>query len=467
FAQDVTQQAEGQNIIYTVNTRAICLPITNFKVVDTLPTNVTHISGGTYNAGDRTVTFSPITLAQGASQNNTFTVRVNNGSYFAPTQHINETVAGAVVPAGWAPVSTTAANWRISSTLSFSAPNALFSPDTTIVSDQTLTTPSFTINGVTTLSFQHNYNVESNWDGGVVEISTNNGTTWSDLGNFFTANGYNATLNSTGSNPIRGRRAFSGTSAGFRLSQIDLSSFAGQSIRIRFRFGSDASQGGSGWYVDDILLVSEAAVTTKATLFNAGNAAQLTRSLTAKITQAVVPLRLVSFGGYMNGETAQLQWLTENESGIRYFEVERSFDGAVFAPIQQVTALNSSQRSSYSAADRGLATSGGYTGTAYYRLRITDRNGPVSYSNIVRLSTGKTGLLTLLPNPVNNQLTISGFTDNRKYEAVISDITGKKVLTGTVSSLQHTINTAMLEKGVYILQLRNNETRDVYRFVKD
>jgi hypothetical protein len=468
FTQNVTQQSEGQNIIYTATTKSICLPLTNYKVVDTLPLNVTHVSGGTYNAGNRTVTFSGINLASGASQANSFTVRVNPGSYFPPITHINEPVAGATIPASWTATSTTSITWKVSNAQSISAPNSFFTRDTTIASDQILTTTgSYAINGITTLSFQHLHNTENTYDGGVVEVSTNNGASWADLGNYFTANGYNATLIAN-SGPLVGRRAFTGNSTTFKLSVIDLSSFKGQTIKIRFRFGSDIGVGTTtGWYIDNITMATEASVFTTAKLFDGANVLKSTKDLITKITPNIVPLRLIAFGGYLENSDAKLQWITENEVNINRFEVERSFNGANFAPIHQIAANNGTQRSNYNAMDMNLLNQSSFAGVVYYRLKIIDRNGVTSYSNIIRMNSGKGGLLTILPNPAKNKLDLGGFTDNRKYEMSISDMTGKTVITGSVSSIQNSINISALEKGVYVLQLKNNETREVYRFVKD
>ena len=53
-------------------------------------------------------------------------------------------------------------------------------------------------------------------------------------------------------NPLKGRRAFTGESHGYGASRVDLSDFAGQTVELRFRLGSDRSGGGQGWYIDDI-----------------------------------------------------------------------------------------------------------------------------------------------------------------------------------------------------------------------
>ena len=468
FAQNVTQQVENQNIIYTATTNSICNAISNYKLVDTLPSNVTYVSGGSYNAGNRTVTFSGINLSPGTSQSNSFTVKVNTGSYFVPTTPVNETVAGTSIPAGWAASSTTADVWRVSNAQSTSAPNSFFTRDTTIVSDQILTTTgSFTINGQATLSFQHLHNAESTWDGGVVEISTNGGTIWSDLGNYFTSNGYTTTLNTTGGNPLAGRRAFSGNSATFKLSVIDLSSFKGQTVKIRFRFGSDNSTGTTtGWYIDDIKLTMEAAVFMTTRLFDGSNVVIDSFSQVTKIVAAPLPLNLLSFGGYLKQQDAVLNWETTNEVNTGYFEIERSFNGTNFYKAGQINATANFGKSKYGFTDAGLMQDPGYKGIVYYRLKMIDRDGAFTYSKVIRLNNAISGLLTVSPNPVKEILYIGGFKDTRLYNISITDMSGKILQTGKVSFLNNQIDVHSLSSGMYIISLQNSNGNDVYRFVK-
>jgi len=100
----------------------------------------------------------------------------------------------------------------------------------------------------------HAFDLENRFDGGVIELSTNGGTTWTDASALGVNPGYTATL-LTGS-PIGGRPAFTGTSPGFparRLLTLDFGTrFAGQSVLLRFRLGSDSSVANRGWDIDDI-----------------------------------------------------------------------------------------------------------------------------------------------------------------------------------------------------------------------
>jgi uncharacterized repeat protein (TIGR01451 family) len=279
----ITQTApvisEGQNVTYTNKiTAGNCSPLTNAYITDTLPTNVTYVSGGAYNAGNRTITFGPFTLASGQSQTYPFTVTVNNGTYFAPLTPLNETVAGAAIPATWTINPASGNTWSVSAVASHSAPNAFFAPNPAVVSDQTIASVAYTLNPATvsnysTLSFWHRFNTEDGWDGGVVEISTNGGASWADLGSKMINGKYNGSVGTGSNNPIGGRAAFTGLINTFFKTDINLSSYAGQSVNIRFRFTSDDNTAptGGGWFVDDIVLFSEPAVTIKSNLYNSSN----------------------------------------------------------------------------------------------------------------------------------------------------------------------------------------------------
>jgi hypothetical protein len=91
------------------------------------------------------------------------------------------------------------------------------------------------------------------WDGACVEISTDGGASWASL---TPIGGYTHQIISNPASPFpAGYPVWSG-SYDWRLAQFDLSGFAGQAVRIRWRFGSDGYVGYEGWYVDDINLVT-------------------------------------------------------------------------------------------------------------------------------------------------------------------------------------------------------------------
>jgi hypothetical protein len=127
--------------------------------------------------------------------------------------------------------------------------------------EQSIVSPTLHVGaGPLTLSFQHRFAFEGgNWDGGVVEISTDGGTSWSHLGDGV-AGFYNGTTNAGTAAPIGTLRpAFVLRSAGWpSLVPVALNlgtTYANQDVRIRFRVGADESTGAPGWEIDDISLV--------------------------------------------------------------------------------------------------------------------------------------------------------------------------------------------------------------------
>ncbi len=283
---------EGSNLTYT-NSVATCSAVSGYTLRDTLPSNVTYVSGGTYDAPNRVVSFA---VNQGAGTTNyPFIVNVNNGSYFAPVTLFTEPVATATIPAAWTVTTPLGNPWTVSTTVSNSAPNSFYVQNMAADGDQRLaTTNSYAIplNAYAELSFWHKWNTEDGWDGGVVEVSTDGGTTWNDVGqNNFVLGAYNGGLGVSPNNPLGGRAAFTGLQATFINSKVSLAAYAGQSVKIRFRFGSDnnttAPTAPEGWWVDDIVLTYKAAVIMRSSLFNASNTRVAFKDNITEITQVV------------------------------------------------------------------------------------------------------------------------------------------------------------------------------------
>jgi len=121
--------------------------------------------------------------------------------------------------------------------------------------EQTLVSPTMHVGtGPLVISFRHRFSFENGgWDGGVVEISTDNGGSWSDIG----ASAYNGSTNAFTTAPIGvNRPAFVNRMVGWpNLAAVTLNlggAYANQAVKIRFRIGADESVGAPGWEIDDI-----------------------------------------------------------------------------------------------------------------------------------------------------------------------------------------------------------------------
>lgn len=129
-----------------------------------------------------------------------------------------------------------------------------YGTDPSATSDHRLTTTNaILIPAAGRLYFDHAFEFEDPYDGGVVEYSTNNGSTWVDAASLIRfGRTYTGTLVSGTDNPLTGRSAFVASSHGYTGTMLNLTSLAGQSVKFRFRVGSDSSIGSLGWVVDNV-----------------------------------------------------------------------------------------------------------------------------------------------------------------------------------------------------------------------
>lgn len=139
--------------------------------------------------------------------------------------------------------------------------NVFFGVDPSSTADISLVSPPLQVAATGSFSFtlSHRWDFEAsggvNYDGAVIEVSTDNGTTWNDVG--ATAAGYTGTLGGTGSsNPLLSRQAYTGRSTGYpsmTTTTVDLgTAYAGQTVQVRFRIGGDQATAGAGWFIDSV-----------------------------------------------------------------------------------------------------------------------------------------------------------------------------------------------------------------------
>jgi len=156
------------------------------------------------------------------------------------------------------PNGNTGSNWRRFEATATS--HYWFGPNPSSPADTWLTSPTLDVgSGNFVLVFKHRWEFEGSpveyFDGGVIEISINGGTTWTDVGAALSP-AYNGTLTSQGANPLSGKKAFVGKSPGypaFVTQTVDLGTlYAGKAVKLRFRIGADDAAALKGWEIDDL-----------------------------------------------------------------------------------------------------------------------------------------------------------------------------------------------------------------------
>ncbi len=238
-------------------------PVTTpYTLTDELPTGLQFVSsstGGTL-VGNK-VTFSNLNFTT-AGQVRTvgFQAQATASATCPIVLPVNDNRDGALVGGLANQTLTGTAAWVVSSTRAYSPTNSWYAVASTVPTDFALTSAQFTPTGLSTLSFYHYFDFETTFDGGLVELSTDNGTTWQSAAPYFVQNGYNSTFDA--STTVPGQRGFSGRSvigaARFTHSLLDLRTFAGAPLRVRFRALTDTGSPNNydGWFIDDIRVLN-------------------------------------------------------------------------------------------------------------------------------------------------------------------------------------------------------------------
>jgi Zn-dependent metalloprotease len=162
----------------------------------------------------------------------------------------------------WTPTNTANGSWGRDSGLAKNGTQMLYGSEGDAPSDHRASmTTAVVIPAAGRMYFDHAFEFENDeflgnhFDGGVLEHSLNNGTTWVDSSSLIDAGQiYNGTIDTGGNNPLEGRSAFVSSSFGYTGTRLNLASLAGQSVKFRFRIGTDDAVGSLGWAVDNVAI---------------------------------------------------------------------------------------------------------------------------------------------------------------------------------------------------------------------
>ncbi len=192
------------------------------------------------------------------------------------------------------------------------------------------------------------------------------------------------------------------------------------------------------------------------------------------VAQSITPLpmELLSFTGRSEGTSNYLEWVTASEINNDYFTLERSANGFDFSDFATVDgAGNSNMQLHYNRYDHTP-----YFGITYYRLRQTDFNGALTYSNIIALTNGldEVSMGNVHPNPTSGDVSFDFYSPVNGYVTVrLMDNTGRIVLDQLehITQDQTKINLMMnhLAKGIYTLEVYFDKTQftSVVKVVKN
>lgn len=127
-----------------------------------------------------------------------------------------------------------------------------------------------------TLTISTKYNIEQDWDFGMVQVSTDGGKTYQSVAGTNTTDDHDPNAAAAIVAELPG---LSGLSDGFVTETYDLSAYAGQDIKLSFRYMTDAAVNGNddsapGWWIRDVT-VGDTVITDGSTLDGARSATEV------------------------------------------------------------------------------------------------------------------------------------------------------------------------------------------------
>lgn len=179
------------------------------------------------------------------------------------------------------------------------------------------------------------------------------------------------------------------------------------------------------------------------------------------ITLTTVPLEidLLKFTAEPANSQVLLHW-SVMEKNVNAYEIERSSDAISFAKTG-TTVSRSGQEASQ--GDYSFTDANPLQDRSFYRLKILNRDGKFTYSNVATVAFGEQSSTSLSPVPARDVIHLSVPASLQGSAAFITNIEGKEVLKLTVSGRQD-IDVSGFAAGLYYLKLADGS---ILKFVKE
>jgi hypothetical protein len=173
-------------------------------------------------------------------------------------------------------------------------------------------------------------------------------------------------------------------------------------------------------------------------------------------------VKIVEFTAVKKGNTVEVNWKVEAESGLKNYEVERSANGRNFVSVATVNATGAN---SYRSNDLQPLS-----GLNYYRLKVVDLDGSIAYSEVRIVVFGSEGTINVFPNPSADRINVL-LPESWQGKAVTIDIMdqlGRAVIkvARTQAGQVETINVTLLANAVYLLRMINSNGEQEVRKIQ-
>ncbi len=184
----------------------------------------------------------------------------------------------------------------------------------------------------------------------------------------------------------------------------------------------------------------------------------------AEIPFSILPLILVNFSAQKMDNAVTLYWQTEQEINTKEFDIQRSSNSHDFVTFLSVAAKgNTVAKTDYTATDNNPQT-----GKNYYRLKMIDKDGKITYSIIKQVEFTVDNSITVYPNPAAAILNIKNNSKIGQLLITVYDAAGRVVKETTVINSQTVVSISLpsLRPGVYTVKVKSGDNVYSSSFIK-
>ncbi len=170
-----------------------------------------------------------------------------------------------------------------------------------------------------------------------------------------------------------------------------------------------------------------------------------------QLTNAVLPIRLVSFTGKIVRGLATLTWETSSESNLDHFTIEKSLDNGLtfFHLTNRLASGSRKQSATYQVVDRSRMAA-----STIYKLSTVELDGSIFPQALVQLHSGQANW-NLFPTVVEKSLTV---TTNGPTELLIFSLNGQLINSIVISGI-HKMDVSHFESGLYLVRRSTGQFR--------
>jgi Zn-dependent metalloprotease len=165
----------------------------------------------------------------------------------------------------------------------------------------------------------------------------------------------------------------------------------------------------------------------------------------------VLPITNLSFNAKAKANnTALLSWNFTSQQNVNKFILDWSADAINF---KEINSIEPNATNNYSFEHKNSSE-----GKYFYRLKIIEPNGDMSYSQVEQVNFGSKASFSIMPNPVKNSFSVGLNSTEKITSLTITEASGKvvKVLNGPLASNSFKVDVSQLVSGNYIVILQTS-----------